>query len=137
MTGKTPVVLLGERIGHGPFDHVTIDNVAAARLAVDHLINLGRDRIAAIGHQPYETGETAQLRTRGYRDAIQNAGLRYNSPRRPDGRVSPGCRCTGNGATTCSEEAPDAVFCYNDLLAAGALRTLCVAVCVCLKMSPS
>ena len=28
--GKTPMVLLGERVNEGPFDHVTIDNVAAA-----------------------------------------------------------------------------------------------------------
>lgn len=125
MTGKTPVVLLGERKGRGPFDHVTIDNVAAARLAVDHLINLGRARIAAIGHQPYETGETAQLRTRGYRDAIESAGLRYNSR-----LVVPTVAFHRDAGAQAMEQLlalkkpPDAVFCYNDLLAAGALRTL-------------
>jgi len=45
----TPMVLLGERVWHGPADHVAIDNTAAATEAVRHLCGLGRRRIAAIG----------------------------------------------------------------------------------------
>ncbi len=71
----TPLVLLGEHISGGPVDHVWIDNVAAAREATRHLLSLGRRRIAAIGDQPYEHGETAQLRTRGFVTALQEAGI--------------------------------------------------------------
>jgi LacI family repressor for deo operon, udp, cdd, tsx, nupC, and nupG len=125
LAGKTPVVLLGERVNDGPFDHVTIDNVAAARSAVEHLVALGRRRIAAIGDQPYETGETAQFRTEGYRQALVAAGLRYNKR-----LVVPTARFHRDAGTQAmkalleSTRLPDAVFCYNDLLAAGALRTL-------------
>ena len=47
--GSTPLVLLGERISDTRHDHVVIDNVAAARLATEHLLSLGRTRVAAIG----------------------------------------------------------------------------------------
>ena len=122
---KVPVVLLGERVRSGPFDHVAVDNVGAARCAVEHLVAIGCQRVAAIGHQPYETGETARFRTQGYREALQAAGLAY------DKRL---VVCTARfhraeGADAMSkllalDKPPDAVFCYNDLLAVGAIRTL-------------
>ena len=74
-TNRVPVVLLGEHIFNGSFHHVAIDNVVAAREATEHLLGLGRRRVAAIGDQPYSTGETAQLRTTGYRQALERAGV--------------------------------------------------------------
>ncbi len=41
-----PLVLLGEREYDLPHDHIAIDNVAAARTAVRHLISRGRASIA-------------------------------------------------------------------------------------------
>ena len=72
---RVPIVLLGEHIFNGSFHHVAIDNVAAARTATGHLLEQGRRRVAAIGDQPYATGETAQLRTSGYRQAHARMGL--------------------------------------------------------------
>jgi DNA-binding LacI/PurR family transcriptional regulator len=69
-TGR-PLVLLGERSFANIFDHVAIDNVAAARDATTHLIGLGRRRVTAIGNQ---THETARLRFSGFADALQQAG---------------------------------------------------------------
>ncbi len=121
-----PLVLLGERIADSAYDHVAIDNVAAARTVTEHLLDLGRTRVAAIGDQPYETGETAQLRTRGYRQA-------HTARRRPvdPSLIVPTRRFHyAHGAAamdqllTLPEGPPDAVFCYNDLLALGAIRTL-------------
>jgi LacI family repressor for deo operon, udp, cdd, tsx, nupC, and nupG len=120
-----PVVLLGERVSAGPFDHVAIDNVAAAREAVEHLLGLGRRRIAAIGDQPNQADGTARLRTRGYRDALRAAGVSY----RRDLVVPAATFHRGPGAEAMErllklKEPPDAVFCYNDPLAAGALRAM-------------
>jgi len=123
---RIPLVLLGERIADGGFDHVAIDNIAAAREATEHLFSIGRRRVAAIGDQPYESGETAQLRTRGYRAAHEAAGrpvdesLIVPRPRfhRADGAEAMQQLLDHPGGP------PDAVFCYNDLLALGALRTL-------------
>ncbi|MEV5753717.1 LacI family DNA-binding transcriptional regulator [Actinoallomurus sp. NPDC052308] len=122
----SPLVLLGERIVESPYDHVAIDNVAAARTATEHLIDIGRTRIAAMGDQPYETGETAQLRTRGYREAHAARGRALDeslviSTRRF--HRSEGARAMATLLDR-ADGPPDAVFCYNDLLAIGAIRTL-------------
>lgn len=129
----SPIVLLGERLSGAPWDHVAIDNVAAARLATRHLLDLGRRRIAAIGVAQDETGETSRLRLRGFLDALEGAGCpadpRLLVPaaglRRPDGAQAH----RADGAHAMSQllalpDPPDAVFCFNDLLALGAMRAL-------------
>jgi len=123
--GGTPVVLLGEHIAGGPQDHVGIDNVAAARDATTHLIELGRRRIAAIGHQAKSSGETGQLRSAGYQEALRAAGL----PVRKSLVVTTDSFHRSSGATAMERllrlsSPPDAVFCFNDLLAIGAMRTI-------------
>jgi DNA-binding LacI/PurR family transcriptional regulator len=120
----TPLVLLGERDIPGPADHVAIDNVAAARAVVEHLTGLGRRRIAVIGDQPGKNGGTAALRTAGYRQALASAGLPYDAAlvvpvenyQRADGAAA-------MARLLALPEPPDAVFCCNDLLAIGAMRT--------------
>jgi DNA-binding LacI/PurR family transcriptional regulator len=123
---SVPLVLLGERIADGGFDHVAIDNVLAARTATEHLFSLGRERVLALGDQPYETGETARLRTRGYRLAHEAAGRAVDESlvvATPRFHRSEGARAIREWLDT-SGDLPDAVFCYNDLLALGALRVL-------------
>jgi DNA-binding LacI/PurR family transcriptional regulator len=113
-----PVVLLGEHPLPLPLDHVGIDNVTAAHTAVRHLIDLGRTRIAVIGQHP--TRGTATQRLAGYRQAIAEAGL-------PE-IVAPALRYHHqDGAAAMASlldrhEPPDAVFCFNDMLALGAIR---------------
>jgi DNA-binding LacI/PurR family transcriptional regulator len=119
----TPLVLLGERDIPGPFDHVAIDNIAAARTVVEHLHDIGRRRIAIIGDQPLKNGGTAALRTAGYRQALAAAGLPYD----PTLVIPVENYQRANGAEAMVHllrlpEPPDAVFCCNDLLAVGAMR---------------
>ena len=120
-----PLVLLGERTYDAPFDHVGIDNIRAARTATEHLLRLGRRRIAAIGIRQDITGATARLRLQGYREALEAAGYEVDP-----GLVMP-CASyhSPDGAAAMSRlldlpKPPDAVFCFNDLLAIGALRAL-------------
>lgn len=121
----TPIVLLGEAVLDGPADHVGIDNVAVGRLATEHLLSSGRRRIAALGVQPGASNGTADLRERGYREALLAAGVALDETllvgaeeyNRRAGAAAMG-RLLASGAE------PDAVFCFNDLLAHGALRTL-------------
>ena len=120
-----PLVLLGERVYDGPADHVSIDNVAAARMATGHLIELGRRRIAAIGDQPRPQSQTAHLRRRGYQEALAAAGL----PESPELVVEVEAYRRADGAAATRHlmalpDPPDALFCFNDLLALGALRAL-------------
>ncbi|MYS42319.1 LacI family transcriptional regulator, partial [Streptomyces sp. SID5998] len=64
-----PLVLLGEREYDLPYDHISIDNVAAAREAVRHLISLGRRDIAFLGARRGRS-QPAHLRLRGWREAL-------------------------------------------------------------------
>lgn len=121
----TPMVLLGERIWHGPADHVAIDNTIAAADATRHLTGLGRRRIAAIGAQDRPSAVTAHQRLAGYRQALAEAGLvaadelvaKVEHFHRADGAAAMR-QLLDQG------ERPDAVFAFNDLLALGAIRTL-------------
>ena len=118
-----PLVLLGEHDFDGRYDHVAIDNVRAAHDATTHLISLGRTRIAAIGAQPDEEYSTPQQRTAGFESALVDAGLAPAS-------VEPAAhyrRADGYQAARALLERdprPDAIFCYSDLLAMGALRAV-------------
>ena len=121
----TPLVLLGERVYDGPFDHVAIDNVAAARIAVDHLLSLGRRRVGAIGEQNRPSSGTARLRSQGYAQALTAAGL----PVDPARIVPTDSYHRADGAAAMAQLLDrdpdvDAVFCFNDLLALGAMRLL-------------
>lgn len=124
-SAEIPVVLLGEHAAAGVHDHVGIDNVAAARAAVEHLIGLGRRRIAALGHQEAASRETAQYRTQGYREALAAAGFVLDEAlvagastyHRDDGAAA-------MAQLLALADPPDAVFCYNDLLAIGAMRAI-------------
>jgi DNA-binding LacI/PurR family transcriptional regulator len=122
---ETPIVLLGEKIGGADVDHVAFDNVAASRTATEHLIGLGRSRVAAIGYQAGVEARSgvAAVRRAGYELALTSAGL----PVRPTltREVPDYSRSAGAQAMRALlDEGPDAVFCFNDQLALGALRVL-------------
>lgn len=118
-----PLVFLGER-AFPLFDHVVIDNRGAAREAVTHLIESGKRRIAAIGALDGEA-ETSSLRLQGYADALAAAGLDYDEALVPV--VDTFRRRSGAAAMESLLDLahpPDAVFCFTDPLALGALRML-------------
>ena len=123
-----PLVLLGERIFGGPTDHVTMHNVSAARAATEHLIDRGRDRIAVVGAHPdgrENQIRPADLRIRGYRQALFEAGIEHDP--QLERRVAPWHPQNGAEATRellASGLQFDALFALNDTLAVGALRAL-------------
>lgn len=126
-SARGPVVLLGEHILGLPVDHVLIDNVAAGSDATQCLLALGRRRIAAIGLPPGydDEQEHAALRLSGYRSALEAAGLPYD----PALVVAAGARRSSDGFAAmagllASSSPPDAVFCFTDLLALGAVRAV-------------
>lgn len=121
---SSPVVILGEQV-LDQVDHITMQHEAAARAAIEHLIDLGRRRIVLLGAHPSEAGGTAGLRFAGYRAALENAGLTTD-----DALVVPiQTWDRSNGATAMARfledgHAFDGVFAMNDDLAVGALRSL-------------
>jgi DNA-binding LacI/PurR family transcriptional regulator len=118
-----PIVLLGERLAH-VVDHFAIDSVSAARTATRHLLDQGRRRVAVIGTGPAVTN-TGRLRLHGYQEALADVGLRAEPElegdaqwyHRPDGYAA-------MQGILARRPDVDGVFCFNDLLAIGALRAL-------------
>jgi DNA-binding LacI/PurR family transcriptional regulator len=120
-----PLVLLGERIFGGDADHVTMRNVEAARAATEYLLGLGRRRIAVVGAHEGEVIGSAGLRLRGYREALDAAGVEFD----PELLGYTALWHRANGATSMRDVLErgvqfDAVFGLNDTLALGAMRVL-------------
>jgi DNA-binding LacI/PurR family transcriptional regulator len=122
-----PLVLLGERIFGGPTDHVTMQNTSSAEAAVEHLLGIGRRRIAVVG----ETGErpdvasSSNLRLQGYRRALERAGIAFDP--RLVRRTETWNRQSGTAATRAllaDDVEFDGVFALNDTLGLGVLRAL-------------
>lgn len=120
-----PLVLLGERALHGSVHRVATGNAAGARAATEHLLELGRRRIAVIGSYDARGAGAGSLRTRGFTEALAAAGLEHD-PRRT-GQTLEWTRATGAEAmrrVLDSGAGVDAVFGLNDVLALGAMRVL-------------
>ena len=105
---------------------VGIDDAAAARVAVNHLINLGHERIALIGGGPSEPIHftVPHDRLAGYRGAMADAGLSVPEGYEADGAFS----FAGGEAAMASllslPNPPTAVFAESDEMAMGAMRTI-------------
>ncbi|MBE1532025.1 LacI family DNA-binding transcriptional regulator [Actinomadura algeriensis] len=114
--------LFVNRRGPGSGRHVILDDVLGARVAVDHLLDLGHRRIAHVGGPP--GADTAHRRHDGYATALRSAGLEED-PRLvvqdvygPDGGVQ-AVRLLLDGP-----EPPTAMFVANVASAIGVLSAL-------------
>jgi LacI family transcriptional regulator, repressor for deo operon, udp, cdd, tsx, nupC, and nupG len=119
-----PVVIAGGALpGHA---HVRIDDAAAARQAVSHLVRAGHKRIAMINvtvppEWPYAPPVD---RLRGYRTALEGAGLEIDPQLVVDLPWSTTMGAEGMDRLLSAERPPTAVFTFSDEVAMGALRSL-------------
>jgi LacI family transcriptional regulator, galactose operon repressor len=119
----TPVVLV-DRDGSGTsFDSVAVDDIAGARMAVEHLGDCGRRRIAFVG------GPSGLRQVRDRRAGAQQAADRFPGARlevieTPALTVLAGRAVGEQLRDRAPSQRPDAVFCANDLLAIGVLQAL-------------
>lgn len=98
------------------------DNLTGGRLATEHLIRTGRQRIAFLGGPPAEI--EVQLRYKGYESALQAAGRQVDPA-----LVVHGEFCSASAAATMEHllaQAPDldAVFVNSDLGAIAAIEVI-------------
>lgn len=125
---SVPIVTIGERMSGQFCDHVMIDNVAASRLLVEHLIELGRRRIGILPVMPDIQKSFSTMRYQGYLDALEGAGIPHD-PRLIAMTRGPVSFSHMDGMVYMEEllrrqVTLDAVFCLNDLVALGAMKTL-------------
>ncbi|GAB3119750.1 LacI family DNA-binding transcriptional regulator [Glaciibacter psychrotolerans] len=122
---SVPVVLIGEQISSEAFVDIAIDNVRAVHDLTGHLIDTGRTRIAALGAYSSPGYRSADLRLEGYRSALAAAGIPFDASRIL--YTDQYSRQAGHRAVHEAVERGldfDALVCFNDVLALGALRAL-------------
>jgi LacI family transcriptional regulator len=116
-----PIVIQGHLPGAAA-PSVDVDNVASARLAVDHLLELGHRRIACITNAALSYTAAAD-RLAGYREALAMAGVEVAPAFSEAGAFD---SASGHRAMTLILERgrPDAVFVASDVVALGAIGAL-------------
>lgn len=121
---KRPVGLLGlERDG---VLSTRIDDITAARTAVDHLVELGHRRIGLIGGDTDDPmAFTPPLHRRdGYRDALQAAGMDADSDLEHLGYFTIDGGREATRRLLALDDRPTAIFAESDEMAYGALREI-------------
>jgi LacI family transcriptional regulator len=113
-----PIVAEDSPAKHNNTTGIDIDNVSGARMATEHLAARGHKRI---GHLAGIVGrQAAETRIEGYRQGLENAGLSYERD------LVYRCMHSIRGGYQSAlriiqEQKPTALFCYNDLMAIGAM----------------
>ena len=121
LADQVPLVVGARRVsrrnGRPAYDVVRTDDVAGARLAVEHLVDLGHRRIA---HVDGAEAPGAAERRKGYADAVRAAGLGVRLV--PGGLdEAAGERAVGRVLAGQRRRRPSAVLAFNDHGAAGML----------------
>ncbi|MGC8627261.1 MAG: LacI family DNA-binding transcriptional regulator [Acidimicrobiales bacterium] len=119
-----PVCMVGAQVDG--FSSICIDDVASARLAVQHLINLGHERIALIAGDPHEPMHfTVPLQRRaGYEAALKAAHLPVSLELEAHGAFTVEGGEEATAELLGRAEPPTAIFAECDEMAFGALRVL-------------
>lgn len=117
----TAVVFLDRPQGYLRADTVTVDNYGGARQATEHLIRHGHRRIAALAHPDIYT---SLERLRGYRDALEDAGIAVDP-----GLIQPGLDELADVVRAVAsmlerDVPPTAVFACNNRMVVGAIEAI-------------
>ena len=120
----TPVVLLDADDPH--FCRVGVDDYVGGRLAAQHLIDLGRRRIAVVG-EPSRHPQVVRRHYGALAAAEERPRVRIDFLSTRDMTILEGRRIGELLAARPRTERPDALFATNDLLAIGLLQALTMA----------
>lgn len=104
------------------YSSVLVDNAGATESVVDHLVSIGRARIAHISG-PLSWHE-AQDRRRGWRMGLERHGLEPRAELCEEGDWSPSSGADAMGALLDRVPDVDAVVAGNDRMALGAMHTI-------------
>jgi len=119
---QVPLMLINAFSADEPLPCILPDEYAGGRAAAEHLLGLGHTRIALLSG--FASSWAGQARVRGYRDAMEAHGLNI-----PAGYLRYGNYRFDSGyamatAIMARPDAPTALLCGNDQMAAGAYLAL-------------
>jgi LacI family transcriptional regulator len=110
-----PIVAIDPHTGQSGLPTVDSDNFRGAQLATGHLLSLGHRRIGMLTGRP--DLESAQLRERGYREALQAAGADVDESLIRCGDYDPEVSLEQARLLLTAPSPPTAVFAANDMSA--------------------
>jgi len=116
-----PIVTLGQ--SHPRLCSVDVDNQTGARLAVEHLLAQGHQRIGCITNFP-TTAHDPNLRMLGYQAALRNADRPLDPSLLVEGLYQPESGFTAMQQLLDQPQPPTAVFVASDVMAMGALTAI-------------
>ncbi len=116
-------VIWGPVVESLPGHYVCCDNARGARLAAEHLIRLGRRRMAFVGSATAGSPEF-QLRHKGFVEVLDGAGLRPLPALQAEAQSLEADGYRSALALLESGEKFDAVFAASDLIAMGVIHAL-------------
>lgn len=119
-SSRFPIVIIGSLPPGVELDNVRADSVTGMALAVDHLAEQGRARIAFV-NGPVDTTPGA-ARRRGYLAALADRELPDNANIQVTARDFTYKAGLKAAETLLEQSTPDAIVCANDLLAIAALN---------------
>jgi LacI family transcriptional regulator len=119
---SAPTVAVDPHAGPSDLPTIDSDNLRGARLATEHLLELGHRRIGMLTGRP--DLQSARLRELGYRQALAAAGVPVDERIVHVGTYDPGVAATAARRLLAAADPPTAVFAANDL---SAIATLDVA----------
>jgi LacI family transcriptional regulator len=111
----SPIVAIDPHTGQSGLPTVDSDNLRGAQLATAHLLGLGHRRIGMLTGRP--DLESAQLRERGYREALQAAGASVDESLIRCGDYDPEVSLEQARLLLSMPHPPTAVFAANDMSA--------------------
>ena len=120
---RTPFVLLDRPFPHLRANFVGTDDFSGGKLATEHLIQLGRRRLAYIGSPDLSP---AADRFRGFRFALRDSDIELREdlilcvPKEETSGDNAGYEMMSTLLKRKSR--PDGVFCHNDVIAIGAMK---------------
>lgn len=106
----------------GALPSVLPADLLGARVATEHLIGLGRRRIALINGQ--QGLDNPRDRLKGYKQALTTHDLVFDAALVKPGNWEPSSGFEMTMELMALEEPPDAIFCANDLMAMGCIEAL-------------
>ncbi len=120
-----PCVFINKYLRARAVDSVSVDNAAAVRLAVDHLVELGHRRIGILNGSRLAVDGVERLD--GFRRALAAQGLVFDPSICGDANFSDTEAFEEMRRILRARRPPTALFCANDLMAIGACRAAAAA----------
>lgn len=117
-----PIVMINRQFSHPNVVSIMVNNAKGARLAVEHFVSRGHRHIGMLTNADFSPSTVR--RVQGFQQALQKHGLEHCAERLVGAEAS-----FAGGYAAASQLLLDftdttAIFCYNDLMAIGAIRAM-------------